>query len=162
MSLDPTFKPISSQLQATNWTSQLPIVITDYQESSWLKLRARRRSFFAINLSFRRVYLLTLQQKTGAESPTTARELDWDDDETHENATPSQEGAASQVKPASAALQAQDENPPPKPPRPMSPQAQAEATLIEAFPDMDSKVVKAVLMASGGKVEPAFNALLGM
>ena len=44
----------------------------------------------------------------------------------------------------------------------MSPQAQAEATLIEAFPDMDSKVIKAVLMASGGKVEPAFNALLGM
>lgn len=38
--------------------------------------------------------------------------------------------------------------------------AQAEATLIEAFPDTDPKVVKAVLVASGGKVEPAFNALL--
>lgn len=42
----------------------------------------------------------------------------------------------------------------------MSPMAQAEATLIEAFPDTDPKVVKAVLVASGGKVEPAFNALL--
>lgn len=39
---------------------------------------------------------------------------------------------------------------------------QAENTLIEAFPSIDSKVVKAVLSASGGQVEPAFNALLGM
>jgi hypothetical protein len=38
----------------------------------------------------------------------------------------------------------------------------AETTLIEAFPSIDVKVVKAVLVASGGKVEPAFNALLGM
>jgi hypothetical protein len=44
----------------------------------------------------------------------------------------------------------------------MSPQAQAEATLIEAFPSIDAKVVKAVLVASHGNVEPAFNALLGM
>lgn len=44
----------------------------------------------------------------------------------------------------------------------MSPQAHAEATLIEAFPSIDAKVVKAVLVASGGNVEPAFNALLGM
>lgn len=34
--------------------------------------------------------------------------------------------------------------------------------MIEAFPDIDTKVVKAVLAASGGQVEPAFNALLGM
>jgi hypothetical protein len=44
----------------------------------------------------------------------------------------------------------------------MSPQQQAENTLIEAFPAIDSKVVKAVLVASGGNVEPAFNALLSM
>lgn len=44
----------------------------------------------------------------------------------------------------------------------MSPQQQAENTLIEAFPDIDTKVVKAVLRASGGQVEPAFNALLSM
>ena len=56
----------------------------------------------------------------------------------------------------------EEEAPPPKPPRPMSPQAQAEATLIEAFPGIDAKVVKAVLVASGWKVEPAFNALLSM
>jgi hypothetical protein len=42
----------------------------------------------------------------------------------------------------------------------MSAHQQAENTLIEAFPGIDAKVVKAVLVASGGKVEPAFNALL--
>ena len=51
---------------------------------------------------------------------------------------------------------------PPKPPRPLSPRQQAENTLKEAFPTIDAAVVKAVLTASGGKVEPAFNALLGM
>lgn len=56
---------------------------------------------------------------------------------------------------------AEDEAPPAKPPRPLSPQQQAEHTLIEAFPSIDAKVVKAVLSASGGWVEPAFNALLG-
>jgi hypothetical protein len=51
---------------------------------------------------------------------------------------------------------------PAKPPRPLSPQQQAENTLKEAFPSIDAAVVKAVLIASGGRVEPAFNALLGM
>lgn len=50
---------------------------------------------------------------------------------------------------------------PAKPPRPLSPQQQAENTLKEAFPSIDAAVVKAVLRASGGRVEPAFNALLG-
>jgi len=64
------------------------------------------------------------------------------------------------ASPAPKKVSFQEESPPPKPPRPMSPQAQAENTLIEAFPAVDIKVVKAVLVASGGKVEPAFNALL--
>ena len=51
---------------------------------------------------------------------------------------------------------------PPKPPRPVSQFDQGLTTLKEAFPNTDAAVVKAVLMASGGKVEPAFNALLGM
>ncbi len=57
---------------------------------------------------------------------------------------------------------AEEEVPPPKPPRPMSPRQQAEATLKEAFPNIDTTVIKAVLTASGGSLEPAFNALLGM
>ena len=51
---------------------------------------------------------------------------------------------------------------PPKPPRPLAPEQQAENTLKEAFPSIDVAVIKAVLRASGGRVEPAFNALLGM
>jgi hypothetical protein len=53
------------------------------------------------------------------------------------------------------------EEAPPKPPRPLSAQQQAENTLKEAFPSIDAAVIKAVLIASGGRVEPAFNALLG-
>jgi hypothetical protein len=98
---------------------------------------------------------------SGAESPRTAREPDFDDDvhETH-LAAPER-----QVTPTQKRVSFQDDvgpAPPPKPSRPMSPQAQAEATLIEAFPSIDAKVVKAVLVASHGKVEPAFNALLSM
>ena len=52
--------------------------------------------------------------------------------------------------------------PPPQPPRPLSPRQQAENTLKEAFPSIDAAVVKAVLTASGGQVEPAFHALLGL
>ena len=44
----------------------------------------------------------------------------------------------------------------------MAPEQQAENTLKEAFPSIDAAVVKAVLRASGGRLEPAFNALLGM
>lgn len=55
-----------------------------------------------------------------------------------------------------------DEQAPPKPPRPMSPRAQAEQTLKEAFPTIDTGVIKAILTASSGNVEPAFAALLEM
>lgn len=53
------------------------------------------------------------------------------------------------------------ETTPPKPQRPVSPEAQAKETLKEAFPTVDDSVIEAVLIASGGNVEPAFNALLG-
>ena len=51
---------------------------------------------------------------------------------------------------------------PAKPPRPLSPQQQAELTLAEAFPTVEPGVIKAILIASRGDIEPAFNALLGM
>lgn len=102
------------------------------------------------------------------ESPTTARELDFDDDNDTPTASTIPESTAAPAAPAPSkspkpGVRFQEdaqEIPPPKPPRPMSPQQQAQNTLIEAFPDIDSNVVKAVLVASGGKVEPAFNALL--
>lgn len=78
-----------------------------------------------------------------------------DDDDLQESGVLGNE-ASTAPKPATV----EDEGPP-KPPRPLSPQQQAENTLKEAFPSIDAAVVKAVLSASGGRVEPAFNALLG-
>ncbi|KAI7155024.1 hypothetical protein KC349_g7252 [Hortaea werneckii] len=111
------------------------------------------------------------------ESATTREEMDFDNDEADDN----KQQQHQQEKPPAAESTAKSPNPSPspkprvsfqegpaeeippsKPPRPMSPMVQAENTLIEAFPSIDTKVVKAVLAASGGKVEPAFNALLGM
>lgn len=89
------------------------------------------------------------------ESPTTARELDFDDE-------PQETGTATGGSHPAAVGQLDEDVGPPKPARPLSPRQQAENTLREAFPTIDAAVVKAVLTASGGKVEPAFNALLGM
>jgi CUE domain len=97
------------------------------------------------------------------ESPTTAREPDFDDDtHAHDTSALAPEHSEPPAPKRVSFQELHEEAPPPKPPRPMSPQAQAEATLIEAFPSVDAQVVKAVLVASGGKVEPAFNALLSM
>ncbi|KAF2202249.1 hypothetical protein GQ43DRAFT_316349 [Delitschia confertaspora ATCC 74209] len=102
---------------------------------------------------------------SGAESPTTARPLDFDDDAGETLALESTTSPPLPSKSPKPGVRFQEETseiPPPKPPRPISPQQQAENTLIEAFPDIEAKVIKAVLLASGGKVEPAFNALLSM
>lgn len=84
--------------------------------------------------------------------------LDFDD-ETAETPSSPLKSALSTEKPK---LGVGEDVPPPKPPRPLAPEQQAENTLKEAFPSIDAAVVKAVLRASGGRVEPAFNALLGI
>ncbi|KAI4722326.1 hypothetical protein E4T48_01355 [Aureobasidium sp. EXF-10727] len=94
--------------------------------------------------------------KARAESPTTARELDFDDD--HQDSSPLKSPTPKQV----SFVEVEDEDAPSKPARPLSPKAQNEKTLKEAFPTIDDKVISAVLIASGGNVEPAFNALLAM
>ena len=43
-----------------------------------------------------------------------------------------------------------------------NPREQAKATLKEAFPTIDDSIIEAVLIASGGNLEPAFHALLGV
>ena len=109
--------------------------------------------------------ILTKQQPSGAESPTTAKQLDFDDepvestlakDPTHPLSKPDSTSNMDTPSKTSA-----EEEAPAKPPRPLSPQQQAMQTLKEAFPDIDATVIGAVLQASGGRVEPAFNALLG-
>jgi hypothetical protein len=90
------------------------------------------------------------------ESPTTARPLDFDDDNQETGTT------AATMETESTPLPPPKDDPPPKPTRPLSQREQNENTLKEAFPTIDAAVVKAVLTASRGEVEPAFNALLGM
>ncbi|KAF4437851.1 CUE domain [Fusarium acutatum] len=108
--------------------------------------------------------------ESGPESPTTARPLDLDDDDVQEsgvldsNTTPA---AATNTTTTQAQAQAQAPSPmneiaPPKPPRPVSEAQKNETILKEAFPTVEPSVIKAVLRASGGRVEPAFHALLEM
>lgn len=98
-----------------------------------------------------------IKSPSGPESPTTARpfEMENDDEDVQES------GLLSSDAPTTAKHATVEDEAPPKPPRPLSSQEQAENTLKEAFPSIDAAVVKAVLRASGGRVEPAFNALLG-
>ncbi|KAK4678578.1 ubiquitin-binding protein cue5 [Podospora pseudoanserina] len=102
------------------------------------------------------------------ESPTTARPLEMDDDDIQEagiinnddntttttrNVTTTSASAASPV----------GEVPPPQPPRPAVNETQQNQQMLkEAFPTIDMAVIKAVLTASRGQIEPAFNALLEM
>lgn len=118
--------------------------------------------------------------ETGAESPTTARPLEMDDDDVQDTSVIADDAVGAGAKPttppnttASATpvttapggeTPAQDsstEAAPPKPPRPVTEAQKNEMILKEAFPTVEDSVIKAVLRASGGKVEPAFNALLG-
>lgn len=62
---------------------------------------------------------------------------------------------------ASASVSGEEPPPPPKPPRPVTEQQKNVQLLKEAFPSIDLAVIKAVLSAAGGKMDPAFNALLG-
>ncbi|KAL7663157.1 CUE domain-containing protein [[Candida] zeylanoides] len=53
-----------------------------------------------------------------------------------------------------------DDDAPPPPARPLSPTTRALGELKEAFPTIEEKYRTAVLIASSGQLEPAFNALL--
>ncbi|KAJ5159153.1 Ubiquitin system component Cue [Penicillium coprophilum] len=92
-----------------------------------------------------------------AESPTTARPMDFDDEPQETGVVTSSPVAAQPVAQPAAAEAA-----PPKPPRPLNPREQSENTLREAFPSIEPGVVKAVLTASNWNVERAFNALLDL
>lgn len=121
---------------------------------------------------------------TMPESPTTARPLEMDDDEGQESGVVNEpqgaagnapkEGEGKEGKEGGSDTPAGDaaptasspnadtgEAPPPKPPRPLTEAQKNELTLKEAFPSVEIGVIKAVLRASRGQVEPAFHALLG-
>jgi len=112
-------------------------------------------------LSLPRLLLISspqLKGSSGAESPTTVAPFEMDDDDIPESGNVPTTTNTTPMVPKPATV---EDEAPPMPPRPLNPQQQAENTLKEAFPSIDAAVVKAVLMASGGRVEPAFNALLG-
>ncbi len=99
------------------------------------------------------------------ESPTRAQAKEFDDEQQESGVIATDGTSLPNAHPpprtsSNTGVQVGEETPPPKPPRRMNPQHEAERTLIEAFPGMDMKVIRAVLVASGGQVEPAFNALL--
>lgn len=110
---------------------------------------------------------LTATVTSAPESPTTARPLEMDDDDVQDTAALGTDDAAARSAAATSTTApgtapATEEAAPPKPPRPVS-EAQKNAQILkEAFPSVDLSVIKAVLTASGGRVEPAFNALLEM
>lgn len=99
--------------------------------------------------------------ESGAESPTTVRPLDMDDDDVQENSLLGDDGPATTAAATANAPTSTTETPPPKPPRPLTEAQKNVLILKEAFPTVDDGVIKAVLRASSGRVEPAFNALLG-
>ncbi|TGZ83200.1 hypothetical protein EX30DRAFT_339408 [Ascodesmis nigricans] len=70
---------------------------------------------------------------------------------------PLPESTVTSPAPTTTSLSATD-----APNRPLTPNSAARATLQEAFPNIEASVIRAVLIASGGRVEPAFNALLTM
>lgn len=51
---------------------------------------------------------------------------------------------------------------PPKPARPLSPFAEKQLILTEAFPSIEVNVVRAILIAAQGQLDPAFNGLLSL
>ncbi|GEQ71947.1 hypothetical protein JCM33374_g5633 [Metschnikowia sp. JCM 33374] len=55
-----------------------------------------------------------------------------------------------------------DEEAPARPTRPLSPLSQIKRDLKEAFPQVEDKYISAFLIASEGRIDPAFNALLSL
>ncbi|KAG6011875.1 hypothetical protein E4U54_007860 [Claviceps lovelessii] len=119
--------------------------------------------------------------ETGPESPTTARPLEMDDDDVNDTSFAAGEGAAAKASQApgststssapaatttptatTATTHTTGETAARKPPRPLTEAQKNVMILKEAFPTVDDTVIKAVLRAGGGQVEPAFNALLEM
>ncbi|KAH8899537.1 hypothetical protein GQ53DRAFT_741677 [Thozetella sp. PMI_491] len=96
------------------------------------------------------------------ESPTTARPLEMDDDDVQETGVLGDDSAPPTPAGGSANKPATEEAAPPKPPRPQTEAQKNEQILKEAFPSVELSVIKAVLSASGGRIDPAFHALLQM
>ncbi|OAL71600.1 hypothetical protein A7D00_4505 [Trichophyton violaceum] len=97
------------------------------------------------------------------ESPTTARPLDFDDEPQETGLTSTNTTTTTSSRPSSQLnLAANMQNQSQGQPRTPNPYQRIIDDLKEAFPNIDAPVIKAVVVASDGNVERAFNALLGM
>lgn len=86
-----------------------------------------------------------------AGSEETSKKLDTEELQQSAPEPIGTEGAAEAEAPA-----------PPKPARPLSPFAEKQLILTEAFPSIEVNVVRAILIAAQGQLDPAFNALLSL
>lgn len=105
------------------------------------------------------------EESTKADEETVSKDDKKAEAEAESDHKTTEESAPSYQQPYTPKLsqsESQPPTPPPKPPRPLSPFSQAQSHLKDAFPDTDENVIRAVLVASGGEVEPAFTALLSM
>ena len=89
-----------------------------------------------------------------------------DDDDVQESGTLNVDDAnktsATTSTGAGAPAATSEDAPPPKPPRPQTETQKNQQMLKEAFPTVEESVIRAVLTASGGRIEAAFHALLEM
>ncbi|CUM50981.1 unnamed protein product [Debaryomyces tyrocola] len=96
---------------------------------------------------------------------TVASAVDKKEDAVDKDAVDQKEGAGAKTdgkqgdKGDSKGTDAEEEAPAP-PPRPVSPLSQIKQDLKDAFPNVEEKLITAVLIASQGNPDPAFNALL--
>ncbi|KAI1195996.1 hypothetical protein F5X97DRAFT_306500 [Nemania serpens] len=94
------------------------------------------------------------------ESPTTVRPFEMDDDDVPETGVLNT--SATTAPSTGTTTEPATDLPPTQPPRPVTTQQKNEQILREAFPSIDASIIRAVLIASSGQIDPAFNALLGM
>lgn len=103
----------------------------------------------------------TLNDKAGSGAETAA-ETTKDPALTEQPAStikPDEKKSHQSAEPSTIA-EAESENAPPPPKRPLSPLAQLKTDLKEAFPQVEDKYIQTVIIASQGQAEPAFSALL--
>ncbi|KAF5098139.1 hypothetical protein D0Z03_001267 [Geotrichum reessii] len=83
---------------------------------------------------------------------------------TNEKTTEKIEKTENELKPDNEVSKRDSEEvqPPPQPPRPLSEFQKSQLTLSEAFPSIETNVIRAVLIAASGQVDPAFNGLLSL
>jgi CUE domain len=102
------------------------------------------------------------EEELNVKDPIPEPDVESGDNDTKDPVTTDKETLTKQVSPTGVAATDVPPTPPPKPKRPLSPFDEACVTLKEAFPDGDDNVIRAVIVASSGHIESAFNGMLAL